>query len=266
MPATRSGSTSALRWEVTGGIGRIIVGEPGGLSTEDTRFGQLLAAAARALSTDKTVRAVVVQSAGKVFSAGLDLQLVPKLADPAYSVPLLRDLNEGIASLAELPKPVVAAVAGAAFGGGANLAMACDFIVASASATICEAFVRIGLASDVGSLYLLTRRVGPQRARELLMTGRILSAAEALEIGAVDEVVAPQDVQARADELAGELADGPPLALRAIKAGLSRSSGLSLRDSLALEADLQTAQFASHDFQSAVQAFMAKQKPVFEGR
>jgi 2-(1,2-epoxy-1,2-dihydrophenyl)acetyl-CoA isomerase len=258
-------STSALRWEIAHDLGRIVIGRPGGLSTENAEFGLLLADAARSLGANHNVRAVVLQSAGTVFCAGLDLSLVPSLAHPRHSQLMLRNLNEGIACLAELPKPVVAAVGGAAFGGGANLAMACDFIVASTKASICQAFVNIGLASDVGSLYLLPRRVGAQRARELLMTGRVVAAKEALAIGAVDEVVAPESLIARAEELAHQLGAGSPLALAAIKRGLYGSGALSLRDSLALEAEIQATQFASSDFQNAVKAFRAKQPPTFNG-
>ncbi|WP_166459736.1 enoyl-CoA hydratase/isomerase family protein [Amycolatopsis pithecellobii] len=259
-------NSSSVRWSVEGRLGRITIGAQGGLSTEDTEFGRCMSAAVRALSDDRAVRAVVLRSAGRVFCAGLDLEQVPGLADARTAQRLLRELNAGFADLAELPKPVVAAVDGAAFGGGANLARACDFIVASEKATFCEAFVRIGLASDVGSLYTLVRRVGHQRARELLMTGRVVGAEEALRIGAVDEVVASDRLEQRADELAGSLADGPPLAMAAIKAGLARSGGMGLRESLALEMDLQATQFASQDFHGAVAAFREKRPFEFDGR
>ena len=259
-------STSAVRHHVSGSIGFLTIGQPGGLSTEDDTFGSRLSAAAGVLAADPKVRAVVLRSAGTVFNAGLDLDVVPRLRDLTFARRLLRDLNQGIADLAELPKPVIAEVGGAAFGGGANLARACDFIVASSTATFCEAFVRIGLASDIGSLFLLTRRVGYQRARKLLMTGHIIDAAEALSIGAVDEVVPAARLAARVEEFAGELAAGPPLALAAIKEGLARSNGMSLRDSLALEADLQSVQFASDDFHNAVAAFKGKTAPQFAGR
>ncbi|MGH2939351.1 MAG: enoyl-CoA hydratase/isomerase family protein [Solirubrobacterales bacterium] len=257
---------TSLSVSVEGPVGRIMLGTPGAIHAVDEPFGRALAAAVERLAGDARVRAVVLESQARVFCAGVRLDLVPELADPEVAAALLESLNAGVLALAELPKPTVAAVAGAAYGGGHNLALACDLTIASPAASFCQAFAGIGLATDVGSLYLLTRRVGTHRAKELALTGRALSAEAALALGAVDEVVAEEELEPRCAELAGELAARAPLAMGAIKEGFARSAAMGFEESLELEMELQARQFASADFQEGARAFLAKRPPRYEGR
>ena len=222
--------------------------------------------AVAAVCDDAAVRAVVLTGTSRVFCAGADISLAQRLRGPAFGRWWLSAHHDALESLAELPKPVVAAVNGAAAGAGFNLALACDVIVAAEPATFAQAFIRIGLATDMGSLHLLPRRVGFQRARELMYTGRALDAGEALAIGAVDEVVEPERLVAAALARAEALAAGPLQAFAAVKAGMEGSDNLSLRDSLALELDLQMDVLASEDFAEGTAAFLEKRRPKYTGR
>jgi len=222
--------------------------------------------AVAAVADDEAVRAVVLTGTSRVFCAGADISLAQRLRGPAFGRWWLSAHHDALESLAELPKPVVAAVNGAAAGAGFNLALACDVIVAAEPASFSQAFIRIGLATDMGSLHLLPRRVGFQRARELMYSGRTLDSAEALAIGAVDEVVAPEQLVAAALARAETLGAGPLQAFAAVKAGMAGSEHLGLRDSLALELELQMDVLASEDFAEGTTAFLEKRKPKYTGR
>jgi 2-(1,2-epoxy-1,2-dihydrophenyl)acetyl-CoA isomerase len=217
------------------------------------------------VAEDRGLRAVVLTGTSKVFCAGADLGLAERLRQPAFGRWWLESHNRAMLALAQIPQPAIAAVNGAAAGAGFNLALACDFVVAADIATFVQAFVRIGLATDMGSLFLLPRRVGHQRARELMYSGRVLNAEEALAIGAVDEVVEVERLVSRAADWATELAGAPTVALSAIKRGLGRSEASSLADSLQIEAELQMDVFASRDFAQGTTAFLEKRPARFTG-
>jgi 2-(1,2-epoxy-1,2-dihydrophenyl)acetyl-CoA isomerase len=222
--------------------------------------------AVAAVRDDAEVRAVVLAGTSRVFCAGADISLAERLRGPAFGRWWLSAHHDALESLAELPKPVIAAVNGAAAGAGFNLALACDVVVAAEPATFAQAFIRIGLATDMGSLHLLPRRVGFQRARELMYTGRALSAEEALAIGAIDEVVAPEGLATAARARAEALGAGPLQAFAAVKAGMAGSANLGLRDSLRLELELQMDVLASEDFAEGTSAFLEKREPHYTGR
>ncbi|HEV7564180.1 MAG TPA: enoyl-CoA hydratase-related protein [Solirubrobacterales bacterium] len=220
--------------------------------------------AVAAIRDDGAVRSAVLTGTSRVFCAGADISLAPRLRGPGFGRWWLSAHHDALESLAELPKPLVAAVNGAAAGAGFNLALACDVIVAAAGTSFSQAFIGIGLATDMGSLHLLPRRVGFQRARELMYTGRRIDAAEALEIGAVEEVVDPDDLIATARERAEALGAGPLRAFAAVKAGMDRADGTGLRESLAIELELQMDVLASGDFAEGTAAFLEKRAPEYE--
>jgi 2-(1,2-epoxy-1,2-dihydrophenyl)acetyl-CoA isomerase len=221
--------------------------------------------AVAAVADTVDVRSVVLTGTTRVFCAGADISLAERLRGPAFGRWWLAAHHDALASLAELPKPVIAAVNGAAAGAGFNLALACDLIVASSAASFAQAFIRIGLASDMGSLTLLPRRVGFQRARELIYSGRQLDADEALAIGAVDEVVEPGQMLERAREHADALGAGPLRAFAAAKEGMARAATLDLRGGLAAEAELQMGPLSSSDFAVGTAAFLEKRAPAYTG-
>lgn len=256
---------STITAEVDGLIGRILLGTPGAVHVIDEPFATALLDAVERLGQDERVRAVIVSSRARVFCAGVRFELVPQLSRPEVARSFIEALNRAVAALAELPKPTVAAVGGAAFGGGHNLALACDVLIASESAVFCQSFGNIGLATDGGSLYLLPRRVGFHRAKELALTARPLQASEAYELGAVDEVVDDGDFTSRAEVVATSLAERSPLSIAAMKRGFVEAQGMSFRESLALELRLQMPQFASQDLQDAAAAFLEKRPVSFRG-
>jgi 2-(1,2-epoxy-1,2-dihydrophenyl)acetyl-CoA isomerase len=251
--------------ERRGRIGRIVLGNSVGVHMIDEQFPAQLEHAIDDLVSTDGIRAVILTGSTKVFCAGADLSLVDRLREPEFGTRWLRSQHDALRSLAEFPRPTVAAVNGAAFGAGFNLALACDFLVASEDASFSQAFVRVGLATDMGSPYLLPRRIGIQRARELMYTGRTLSVAEALEIGVVDELVPPDRLAERAEDHAGRLAAGPPLALAAMKRAPAAAPWSSLHEALDREMELQIPILGSDDFHEGATAFLEKRAPEFTG-
>jgi 2-(1,2-epoxy-1,2-dihydrophenyl)acetyl-CoA isomerase len=220
------------------------------------------------LSTDPSVRAVLLTGAGRGFCAGADL------SDPDREQGLGADsgaalekfFNPVIRLMRSMPKPIVAAVNGPAAGVGMSFALASDIAIAARSATFLQAFARIGLLPDGGSTWFLPRLVGEQRARALAMLAPQITAQQAKEWGLVWDVVDDAELLRTATELARRLADGPTLALARIKAALNQSGGHALSAQLDLERDYQRELGRSEDFKEGVAAFLAKRKPAFKGQ
>ncbi len=211
-------------------------------------------------------RVLVVTGAGEDFCSGADLGeggLGTSIAERYESMAVV---GRAATALRRLPKPVVAAVDGVAVGAGMNLALGCDIVLATPRARFSEIFVKRGLTVDFGGSWLLPRIVGLARAKELALTGRIVSGEEALEIGLVSKLVAPAGLAKAAIDLAGQLAEGAPLAQRFIKTALDRSLDMSFEEALAYEEQAQAVCLSSEDVVEGVQAFMEKRPPQFRGR
>ncbi|PYN49036.1 MAG: enoyl-CoA hydratase, partial [Candidatus Rokuibacteriota bacterium] len=174
-------------------------------------------------------------------------------------------LNRAVLRLVNFPLPTIAMVDGYAVGAGSNLALCCDLIVASDRAKFGELFCKIGLAVDGGGTWLLPRLVGMARAKELIFTGDVFDAAEALRIGLVNRVVHAADLAATTRELAEKIAAGPPLALRLDKQALNRAASSDLAAALEVEALSQGLAIASDDHREGVAAFFDKRPPKFSG-
>jgi 2-(1,2-epoxy-1,2-dihydrophenyl)acetyl-CoA isomerase len=223
-----------------------------------------LARGLREASRDPAVRCIVIAGAGRNFCAGQDLREEGGLEDVAG---VIRDgYAPIIRAITEAPKPVIAAVQGAAAGAGAALALACDIRVFAVDAYILMAFSNIGLVPDSGASWLLVQQVGYQRAFEMCATGRKVLANEVLTHGLCERVVLPETLEDDAATLAAELAARPPLALGWTKRLLRRSLGAGLDEALELEAQLQRSAVATADHREGVAAFLAKRPPTFEGR
>ncbi|MGY6567896.1 MAG: enoyl-CoA hydratase-related protein [Salinarimonas sp.] len=228
-----------------------------------------LRSALEACRTDDTVQVVMLTGAGRAFSSGQDLtEDLPRGADGRIDLepPLMRDYNPLVLALADFPKLTIAALNGPAVGASANIALACDLVVAARSAFLQQAFARIALIPDAGGTWILPRLVGPKRALAMMLTAEQITAEEAQRMGLVARVFEDADFEAEAEALAISLARGPALAQQAMKQAVRDSLTNDLETQLALEAQLQAACGRSDDFEEGVAAFREKRVPVFRGR
>lgn len=212
-------------------------------------------------------RVLVITGAGEDFCSGADLSGEQGgMASAAVRYEAMLAVGAAARALHELSKPTVAAVDGVAVGAGMNLAIGCDVAVASDRARFSEIFVRRGLTVDFGGTWLLPRRIGLARAKELALTGRMLSAGEALAYGIVSRVVPADDLAEAASQIARELAAGAPLAQRFIKTGFDRAFEMTFDQALAFESQAQSVCATSEDVVEGVMAFLQKREPEFKGR
>lgn len=251
------------------GVATITLNRPGSRNALDTPTKLGLLDALRDVSADPVVRCVVLTGSGAAFCSGQDLKEHLATLQSGDVDALWRTVpdhyNPIALAIADLPKPIIAAVNGVAAGAGAALAFLTDYRLFAASAAVNVAFARIGLSCDTGTSWTLPRLVGPTRAMELLLSGRTVAADEALSIGIASEVVADSDFAARVSELARTLAAGPTLAFAAIREATAYSSHHSLADSLAVESQLMRRTGETGDHLRAVEAFVAKRPPEFRG-
>ncbi len=212
-----------------------------------------------------TVRAIVLTGAQGCFSAGGDVRQMAESPPPLVARQRLQVLHDIVRDIVGGDKPVLAAVEGQAFGAGLSLAAACDHVTAAEGASFCAVFGRIGLVADCGLLWTLPQRAGWGATRDLLLTARVVGAAEAAAIGLIDQLVpAGTALQAALKQAAAYGAVGP-LALAATKSALARRPS-SLEEALAIEADLQASLRVSEDHRQACDAFLAKRKATMSGR
>ena len=224
----------------------------------------------RARDDDK-VRAVLLTGTGRAFCAGADLVGGGPIDSKAAALPDLgadmdRIFNPMIRAMRELPKPIVGAINGVAAGGGANLALACDIVLAARSARFDQAFVRISLMPDLGGTWFLPHTVGDARARALAMLGTSLTAEQAQHMGMVWQVCDDASLMDEATRLARRLAAGPTLSYAAIKRAIDAAATNTLDRQLDLERDSQRALGRSADCREGVAAFLAKRPAQFTGR
>ena len=249
------------------GIKRITINRAERRNAIDTESIALLLEAVRSAEDDDS-RVVVLTGAGDAFCAGADLQgSGPGDFEKKDVTRALREgVNPLILAMRALCKPIIARVHGHAVGVGCNIALACDLLIASDKALFSEIFVRIGLMPDGGGTYFLPRLVGYQKAFELMSTGDMIDAAEALRLGMVNRVVPYAYLDAAVDETAARLAMGPAVSLARIKAGLNSALQSTLADALEFEAVNQGDCSRSADFAEGVAAFLQKRKAVFSGK
>lgn len=253
---------------VSDGVAKVTLNRPDKLNSFTRQMHSDLRAALDRIESDPQIRAVVIGAAGRGFCAGQDL------ADLSFEPGNMTDLgrlieenfNPLVRRLQALPKPVIARVQGIAAGAGANLALACDLVIAGRSATFLQAFVNIGLLPDSGGTWLLPRAVGSARALGLAMLGEKLPAEQAQQWGMIWKCVDDDRLDAEVDALAGRLAKMPTAAIGAIKLAMRNAATATLDAQLDLERDLQSRLAAGHDYAEGVNAFLQKRPPKFEGR
>ncbi|MBN3002442.1 enoyl-CoA hydratase/isomerase family protein [Chromobacterium alkanivorans] len=244
------------------GVARLRLNRPQARNALNMALRRELARRFQALSAEAEVRAVLLCGDRRAFAAGADLA---ELADCGSIELMQRQVHKLWQAIADCPKPVIAAVAGYALGGGCELAMHADIIVAAESAQFGQPEVKVGVMPGAGGTQRLLRAVGKFRAMKLLLSGEPVGAAEALAMGLVSEVVADEALEARALELAARIAALPPLAVAQIKEVVLAGADAPLATALMLERKAYQLLFASRDQKEGMRAFLDKRAAVFRG-
>lgn len=255
-----------VRLEVEDGVGTIRLDRPK-MNALDVAMQEEIRAAATEAATRDDVRAVVVYGGERVFAAGADIK---EMAEMSHTDMVVRSthLQSALTSVAKIPKPVVAAVNGYALGGGCELALCADVRIAGEGATLGQPEVLLGVIPGAGGTQRLTRLVGPAKAKDIIFTGRFVSADEALRIGLVDRVVPDDEVYTAALAWARQFRGAASLALRAAKESVDRGVEVDLETGLEIERVQFAALFATEDRATGMASFMASGpgKARFEGR
>jgi 2-(1,2-epoxy-1,2-dihydrophenyl)acetyl-CoA isomerase len=265
-------SFGTLQTSQEDGVFTITLNRPDALNACNEQMGSELSAALKAAQRDKGTRCLVLTGSGRAFCVGQDLRELDEMqsgpdGDKFSFGPLLRQRYNPLAlRLRTLEKPVVAAVNGIAAGAGAGLAFAADLRICARSAKFKMAFVDLGLVPDTASTLTLLQHVGYARAAELCLLGEDLPAEEALRYGLVNRVVADEELEATAREVAGRLASLPPRGLALTKRALNRAWTAVLEEQLEYEAYLQTTAGRTVDHREGVRAFLEKRPPKFQGK
>ena len=255
-----------VRLEVEGGIGTIRMDRPP-MNAINVEVQDALHAAAVEAGTRRDVSAVIIYGGEKVFAAGADIK---EMQPMSYTDMVDRSaaLQAAFIAIARIPKPTVAAITGYALGAGCELTLACDFRVAADNAKLGQPEVLLGVIPGAGGTQRLSRLIGPARAKDIIFTGRFVSAEEALRIGLVDEVVAPEDVYAAARRRVEHYVGGPAYAIRAAKEAIDRGLEVDLDTGLEIERMQFAGVFATRDRDIGMSSFVEQGpgKAKFEGR
>lgn len=255
--------------DVTEGVATVTLNRPDGMNSLTVEAKVALNEAVAEVAADPRVRALVLTGTGRAFCVGQDLKehaALLEAGDPAPLSTVAVHYNPLVTALAGLPFPTIAAMNGTAAGAGLGLACALDLRVGAHGARYTTAFAGIGLTADSGLSWTLPRLVGAGKAAALLLLAEPFTAEQALEMGLLTACVPPEQVLPVATELAQRLAAGPTAAYGSIKRSLAFGAGSSLLQALAKEDEEQTLAGATNDHRAAVRSFLAKEKPVFEGR
>jgi 2-(1,2-epoxy-1,2-dihydrophenyl)acetyl-CoA isomerase len=261
---------SSVVYDVTEGVGTVRLNRPEAMNSLDIPTKELLRDTLVEAAADSAVRCVVLTGSGRAFCTGQDLKehvrLLEEGRDDALSSTVELHYNPMVTAVATMEKPVIAAVNGVAAGAGASLAFACDVRVVAESAGFNMAFSNVALSCDTGSSYTLPRLVGPAKALELLYFPRTVKADEALALGLATQVVPDDELEGVVSELAVRLAAGPTVALASIRQSVAYAAQHTFAEALAFEGERMALTGGTADHRAAVAAFLAKEKPAFEGR
>lgn len=259
---------SAVELQIEEEIATITLNRPEKLNALAGTMRQELADAIHAADSDPSSRVLIITGAGRAFCAGGDVEFMTTLQSEGRLQEFRELLDAGTAvvtSIRSASKPVIAAINGVAAGAGCNLALACDFRFAAEGAKLGQSFVRIGLHPDWGGTYFLPRLVGASRAMEIMMSGRMVEAAEALRIGMVDRLAPADELMQEVRHFGAALAAAPPIAIEGIKRAVYASFANSLEEQLSLEGENQVRAFQSKDAVEGLAAFAEKRTPRFSG-
>jgi 2-(1,2-epoxy-1,2-dihydrophenyl)acetyl-CoA isomerase len=257
---------NSILLKIENNIGYITLNRPDVFNSFNREMALLMQDTLDQCAKYENIRAIVITGAGKAFCAGQDLKEVttPELM-PGFRKILEEHYNPIIERIRSINKPIVAAVNGVAAGAGANIALACDIVVASEGAAFIQAFSKIGLVPDSAGTFFLPRLIGFQKASALMMLGDKVGAQEAFNIGMIYKFYPVAFFEEEVEKLALTLAKMPTHAIALTKQLLNKSMINNLQEQLAMESDLQIDASGSHDYQEGVNAFMEKRTPEFKG-
>jgi 2-(1,2-epoxy-1,2-dihydrophenyl)acetyl-CoA isomerase len=251
------------------GIATLVMNRPDRLNALNNGLTAALNEALGRIEHDDTVQVVVLTGAGRGFCAGGDLAAIGKGRQSGSTQelePLLRSGMQAVLKMRTMPQPVIAAVNGPAAGAGMNIALAADIRIASDQATFGENFSRVGLFPDFGGTWFLPQLVGPSIAAELFYTGEMIDAQTALRLGIVNRVVPAAQLESEVEALARKIAEGPPVAIRAVKRALFGSEKAELAKALEHEVKEQVRCYLSEDCSEGIRAFFEKRPAKFQGK
>ena len=254
-----------IQFNIEGHVARIVFNRPDVFNSMNHPMRQEVIAALNECATNPSVRAIYLTGNGRAFCAGEDLQEVVDPQGPSLTEIISTGYNPIVTAIRQMDKPVVCAVNGVAAGAGANIALACDITVATASASFTQAFSKIGLIPDSGGTWTLPRLVGMQRATALMMLSDKISAEEAASFGMIWKVFPDETFATDSWAIAEKLSKMPTKGLGLTKRALNRSFSHDFQAQLALEDVLQSQAGETYDYKEGVAAFLEKRKPVFKG-
>ena len=259
---------TTIEFVIEDGLARLTLNRPDRLNSFNAQMHEEVRAAMETVQRDDGIRCLLISGNGRAFCAGQDLSdrdVAPGDDAPDLGETLERKYNPLIRSLVTLEKPVVCAVNGVAAGAGANIALACDIVIAAESAKFIQSFCSIGLVPDSGGTWTLPRLAGRARALGMALLGERISARQAEDWGMIWKCVADDDLASTTEQMARHLATQPTRGLGLIKRAMLASNDNSLDDQLDLERDLQQLAGRSDDYREGVSAFMDKREPEFKG-
>ena len=255
-----------IEFEKIGAIGKITLNRPHKYNAFVRGMALELQKKLDECRSDETIRCIIISGSGKAFCAGQDLKEATDPNGPTIEEIVQQHYNPIIKKIREIEIPVIAAVNGVAAGAGANVALACDIVVAAKSASFIQAFSKLGLIPDSGGTYFLPRLIGIQKAAALMMTGEAVSAEKAETLGMIYAVYEDSEFETSAMKLADTISSMPTKGLGYTKKLLSQTFNNSLEDQLSLEAETQALSASSKDHQEGIKAFMEKRTPQFTGK
>jgi enoyl-CoA hydratase/carnithine racemase len=251
---------------VADGVGVITLNRPEVHNAMDDESSEAFASILDQVLSDSTVRAVLIRGAGRSFCSGRDTTMLGHRAHEESDYHFVLRAQQSRLKILESTKPFVAAIRGGAIGGGAELALSCDLRIAANDLKLALPEINYGILPDTGGTQYLANLVGTSRAKYMVMTGARIDAETALAWGAVDFVVTPEEVDARAMEIAKEMASKPPLCLALAKTMIDQSAAGAIRSGIAQELMAQSYLFSTEDYREARAALREKRKPSFQGR
>ena len=255
-----------IEFEINAGVAQITLNRPEVFNSFNREMALNLQSILDECEKDKSVRAIVLRGKGKAFCAGQDLkEVTSKENNPGFEKIIKEHYNPIVLKIRNIEKPIVAAVNGVAAGAGANIALACDIVVAKEGASFIQAFSLIGLIPDSGGTYFLPRLIGFQKASALAMLGEKISSAEAEKLGMIYKCLPDDEFDGYVDSLASKLANMPTKGLGLIKRAFNKSLFNSLEEQLDLELKLQVEAAQTEDSIEGVRAFIEKRQPKFTG-